>query len=256
MNKPTTRRGLLRDDQRSVSEVLGYIIIFGLIITAVGFVTLLGMPALEGVLEVEQASNAERAFDVAGENMAAIYERSAPSRATEIDLGTSEIYYGDPIVMNVTIDGESNVTEIRPVKLHVSDRTTLVYEGGAAFREEGEGGVMLREPPLLLSSDRVHVPVVKTTAPAVEAASGTTILLRGESADRAVLASEANAPGPVNITIESPRYELWERYFTDKSAIDEGDCTVDHDEESVECQINNPETAVVTLQEIEVSLIL
>ena len=254
MNKPTTRRGRLRDDQRSVSEVLGYIIIFGLVITAVGFVTLLGMPALEGVQDAEQASNAERAFDVASENMAAIYERDAPSRATEIDLGGSEIYYGDPIVMNVTIDGESNVTEIRPIELRVGDRATLVYEGGAVFRQEGEGGVMLREPPLLLSSDRVHVPVIKTTAPAVEAAGGTTILLRGKSTDRAVLASETEDVDEVTITIESPRYEQWYWYLDDKSAVDCDD--PDHDDEQVECSIDDPDTAVVTLQEIEVSLIL
>jgi len=242
-------------DDRSVSEVLGYIIIFGLVITSVGIVLVSGTGSLEDVRDFEQASNAERAFDVVGDNMAAIYERNAPSRSTEIDLGDSEIYYGDPITINVTVNGEEFVRDIRPVVLRVGDGTSLVYEGGAMFREERDDGVVLRGAPFLFTEDRVHAPIIQTTAPAVESAGSTTILLRGKSTDRSVLHSETTFSETVNVTVESPRYELWAEYFIDETGFEEGDCEVRDDEESVECTID-PDLVYVTQQRIEVSLIL
>lgn len=246
----------LRSDDRGASEILGYVIIFALIISVIGFVTAVGMPALTNVQDSEQASNAERAFDVVGDNLAAVYERDAPSRSTEIDLGDSTIYYAEPVTINVTVDGTSNETQLRPIVLRVSDETSLIYEGGAVFREDGDNGFVLRDPPMLLSSDRIHVPVVKTTAPAVESAGGTTILLRGESTQRSIQRSERSGASQANISIESPRYELWKRYFVEETGITESDCTVDAGAETVECQVSNPDTVYVTLQEIEVSLIL
>jgi hypothetical protein len=241
---------------RGASEVLGYVIIFALIISVIGFVTTLGMPALTNVQDAEQASNAERAFDVVGDNFAAVYERDAPSRSTEIDLGDSTIYYAEPVTINVTVDGTSNETELRPIVLRVSDETSLIYEGGAVFRKDGDNGLVLRNPPMLLSSDRVHVPVIKTTAPAVESAGGTTILLRGESSERSIQRAERSGASQMNISIESPRYELWKQYFVEETGIEESDCTVDASAETVDCQVNSPDTVYVTLQEIEVSVIL
>lgn len=240
---------------RGVSEVLGYVIIFALVIAVIGFVTALGMPALLDVQDSEQASSAERAFDVVGENMAAVYERGAPSRATEIDLTATELFYGTPVTMNVTVNGNSTVTDIRPVILRVDDDTRLIYEGGAVFRDEGDGGLVLREPPMLIDDTRLHLPVIRTTAPAIESAGGTTVLLRGESAGESVLHSATGGSNSVTIAVESPRYDLWERYFVEQAGIDPSNCTVDASAESVECQ-TSAETVYVTLQEIEVEILV
>lgn len=243
--------GELAGDDRSVSEVVGYVIIFALVISVIGFITALGMPTLEGVQENEQAANAERAFDVVADNMGAVYERNAPSRATEIDLGDSEIYYGDNVTMTVEAGFEEYEREFRPVILRVNDDTSLVYEGGAVFREERNGGFVLRDSPFLLSEDRVHVPIVKTTAPAIESAGGTTILLRGKSANRSEIYSGS---GDVTIEIESPRYEIWEQHFEEHPGVE--DPVVDEAEQSVEASIDGVDTVLVTEQRIEVSLIL
>lgn len=251
--EPTTTE---QTPDRAVTEVLGYALIFGLVITTVGFVTVLGLPELEDIQRTEQAANAERAFNVVGDNMAAVYERGVPSRSTEIDLGGSTMYYGENVSMGVEIDGtEVANRSFRPVILRVNDRTQLIFEGGALFRSQTDGGVILEQPPLLLKDDRVHVPIVQTTAPAIESAGGTTVLLRGESQARSVEASRRSGPSDVTITItNSPRYELWQRYFEETSAVDS--CTVDSAAQSVECDINGVDTVYVTRQQISVSLIL
>lgn len=240
---------------RGVTEILGYVIIFALVIAAVGFVSFIGLPQLEQIQATEQAANAERAFDVVGDNMAAVYERNVPSRATEIDLGGSQLYYGANISMTVTVDGTEVASEqFRPVVLDANDDTTLVFEGGAIFRDQGDGGVVLRELPLVLQPTRVHIPIVQTTTPDLESAGGTTILLRGESVDRSVATANRAGANQVNITIaNTPRYELWERHLEAKSGV--SGCSVDSDDQSVECEINNVDSVYVTVQQIDLSLI-
>lgn len=250
------RRQQLTADDRSVSEVLGYVIIFGLVITSIGFVVAGGIPALEDVRETERAANAQRAFDVVADNMAAIYERNNPSRATEIDLGDSEIYYASNVTIAVTVDDGTPVTheyEFKPVKLDVNDDTSLVYAAGAVFRNQTDGGLMLREPPFLFTETRVHTPIIQTTAPELASASGTTILLRGKSAKRQVLTADTSGSyDTVTIEITSPRYELWHDYFEEISVLS---CTVDDATTSVSCDLDDPEITYVTRQQIVLSII-
>lgn len=247
-------------DERSLSEVLGYVIVFGIILTSVTLLVVGGMSSLEDSRESEQIENAERAFDVVADNMAQIYERNAPSRSTEIDLGTAEIFYADNVSMTVTVnDGQEiheHSYELRPIEMRVTSEESLVYEAGAVFRDRDNGAAMVDDPPFTIGSDRVHVPIVRTVAPGVESAGGTTILLRGKSTDRAVL--EANEHNSYeNVTIEitgTTRYEAWESYFEDQNAIES--CTTDGTRMTVSCSTDDIGTVYVTLQEIELSLIL
>jgi hypothetical protein len=241
------------DDERAVSDILGYVIIFSIVITSV-FVVASGFGVLDDVRDAERVKNAERAFDVMAENMAAIYERDAPSRSTEIDLGDSEIFYGSNVSITISGDGtEFAAYQIRPVEMRVTSDQSLVYEGGAVFRQQRDSAFMTREPPFFISERRVHVPVVQTTAPALESAGSTTVLVRGESTRRAVLESDTeDSYDRVTIEISSPRFEAWEEYLEEEPATT---CTTPATE-TVSCTVDDPEVVYVTHQQIELSLIL
>lgn len=245
-------------DERSVSEVVGYVLVFGLVITSIGLITFGGVDALEDTRKSERAANAERAFDVVAENMASIYDRNSPSRATEIDLSGAELYYDDPITVNVTVDGTHYVRDdIRPIVLRISNDRRLVYEAGAMFRDQREGGFTLRRAPFILKENRVHTPIIRTTAENVEAASGTTVLLRGQSTNRSVIHAPQTGDDSVHINITSPRYDLWETQLEGFPAIEEGDCETDADGEWVECEVGVTDpTVYVTGQEIDLSIVL
>jgi hypothetical protein len=244
-------------DDRGASDVLGYIVVFALIITAIGFIVVSGVQSLENVRDAEQASNAERAFDVVADNMAAIYERNSPSRATEIDLAESELFYGNNVSIEVTVDDGTPTTfefELKPVELRITNDTSLVYEGGAVFREEGDGGIVLREPPLLFTESRVHTPIVQTFTSNFRSAGRTTVLLRGQSTNRSVLVSDLDdSYDEVTIEVTSPRYELWNRYFEEQSSLS---CDVSDSKNTVECTHSDPDIVYVNLQQIELSIIL
>jgi len=241
-------------EQRAVSEVLSYVLVFGLVLTSVTIVSFVGLPILEDSRDSERAVNAERAFDVVADNMAAIYEKNSPSRATEIDLDDSELFYADTVQFRVTVDDGSVPRtyeyNARPVGLRVSERTTLIYEGGAVFREQDNGGLMIRDPPFLLGEQRVHLPIVQTVSDGSEASGGTTVLLRGTSTNREVLADTRRSYEEITIEITSPRYRLWEEYFVEKRGLD---CTTEG--QTVSCTIENPETVFVTHQQIDLSIV-
>ena len=246
-------------DGRALSDVLGYVLVFSLVVTAVLLVTAGGLSAVEDARDTEQAQNAERAFDVVADNFAAIYERNVPSRSTEIDLGESEIFYDSNSSITVRGDNQELVSrELRPVEMSVVDDRSIAYEAGAVFRHTDDGVAMVRQPPFLLTEERVHLPVIQTVAPAVESAGSTTVLLRGVSVSRSVeTAGNETDLGFDDLTIEvsSSRFRAWERYLSGEQGMD---CTVDTDLSTVTCthSLGSDYSMYVTLQRIEMSLIL
>jgi len=248
----------LRADGRGLSDVLGYVLVFSLVVTSVLLVTVGGLSAVENARDAERAQNAERAFDVVANNFAAVYERDAPSRSTELDLADSEIFYNSNSSITVRGGGQELISRnVRPVEMNVVGGRSVVYEGGAVFRENRDEISMVRPPPFLLTGGQVHLPVIQTTAPTIESAGSTTVLLRGVSTNRSVLTAGDESSlgfGQVTVEISSPRFEAWERYFTGEGL----DCTTFPATETVSCALDLDSTfsMYVTLQQIEMSLIL
>ena len=253
------KTGYLARDDRSMSEVMSYALVFGLVVTTIGIVLVSGFGSLEEVRDSERVSNAERAYDVLADNFASIYERNSPSRSTEVDLGESEIVFGTNSSMTVEVhdgaDFERYQYNMRPIVFQVTDDASLVYEGGAVFRDERDGGIVRRGPPFLLTSERVHVPFVQTTSEGVRSVGGTTVLVRGESANRTVLVQDMDGNyDEVRVYVTSPRYELWERYFEEETALT--GCTTNDAAQRVECSLSDPETVYLTRQQIDISVVL
>jgi hypothetical protein len=240
----------LRDD-RAISEVLGYVVVFSIVVSAVLLVTG-GFGVIENVRDTERERNAGRAFDVAAENMAALYERNAPSRTTEIDLGTAEIFYARNTSITVSGDGSELASyDVRPVEMRVTDDTSYVYAAGAVFRDGAGGDLITRDPPLLLSKERVHLPIVQTTAPAVRSIGSGTVLLRGEQVRQQVLVADESYT-QLTVEIASPRFQVWSAYLSDTPGVS---CTTDAAIETVSCTVDNPESVYVTHHQISLSLI-
>lgn len=206
---------------RAASEVLSFALVFGLVVGSVAIVSVSGMSSLESARDAEQMNNAERAFDVLGDNMADIYERGVPSRATEVSLGESQLYTGENVTFNVTAidyDGDvDNVTserDIRPIVYDGNQDGQIVYEAGAVFRVEREGGLVIQDPPFVIQSDRVMIPVVATQSRTVESTGGSTVLLRANKRATDVGASDSRSDyDTVYVNVSSPRNDLWKEHI-------------------------------------------
>jgi hypothetical protein len=207
---------------RAVSEVVSYVLVFGLIVSAVGIISVSGLSTLQDVRDEEQIANAERAFDILSDNIEDIHRRGAPSRATEISLGEAELSTGSNVTMTVYVDdGDGNGLEqeaerrIRPVVYNGGEQREIAYEAGAVFRTNRDGGVIVEEPPLLIDEQRVHLPIIGLNRPQAQSLGGSTVLLRAQRQSRTVAYEDTgDNVQEIRIEIEDSNYEeLWTEYL-------------------------------------------
>ncbi|MFB6300272.1 MAG: hypothetical protein ABEH65_08440 [Halobacteriales archaeon] len=228
---------------RGVSETLGFVFIFALIISSVGIVYTVGISGLEDVRSAERVTNAERAFDVLGHNFEDMVYRGAPGRATEIKLADAQLYMDDSIVVNVSghVEGDPNTnfstieTKIEPIIYRAGD-SKIVYTNGAIIRQDGDASVMTREPDLLIESNRSTLPIVQTRADESENIGGSTVVLvRADKSGEELAFTNQSETWDVWFNVTTPRTDAWERHLDAKPGTD---CTVNDETVSCEYTVN------------------
>ena len=245
-------------DDRAVSEVLGFVLIFALITSAVALTYVVGFEGLSATRDYERVNNAERAFEVLADNVDDIGRDRAPSRATEIKLYEAGLRIGDPVVVNVTGarvgDPAVNFSaeyEINPVVYDADTGTTLVYSGGAVIRSEGGSSVMVRRPHAIVEDDRVVFPLIQTRSAGGSVSGSSTALIRTSHSgtEMAVGANEGTYDLSINVTTE--RTTVWRRYFESQGAT----CSVDTSTTpgTVRCEIDGTGAVYVTAVRIDVA---
>lgn len=175
----TPPRPALRSDTRAVSETLGYILVFSVIVMTISMATVFGIGGLEDRQATEQVTNVERAFDVLADNFADISRHEDPSRATEVRLAGGTIRIGDPVDISVGqwnstnetfVDGDKRSVTVQPLEFE-SDGGEVIYESGVVFRADRFGSVARSPLPFVVGNDTAVVPVVATSG----SSSGTAV---------------------------------------------------------------------------------
>jgi hypothetical protein len=215
---------------RGVSETLGFVFVFALVVSSTGLVYTLGTENLRDVRDGERLNNAERAFDVMAENVNDLQRRSAGSRSTEVKLSEAQVSHGDPVTINVSgtvTGGTDNFTFERDVYPIVyrgvpTDETKLVYLNGAVIRDQRDSAVMVREPDYRLTSEALVMPLI-VTRPLNDpdtVGGSTTVLVRGTTdfGKRSVVAETRQYDVTINVT--TPRAGAWRGYFESEPNVD------------------------------------
>lgn len=212
--------------ERGVSDVIGFVLVFALIVSTVALVYTIGFSGLENARNDERISNAERVFDILADNVADLHERSAPSRATEIKLADATLGYGGETsltveVTNVGSPAPTYGTNLDPIVYEPADSSArLVYENGAVFREgQGSGGLVRRQPPSVFRSDAgtktAMVTFVQTrqTGEATGVGGSSTVRIRTEKAGTDVLGAYSD-PTDANSDPDGDGQDEYEVAFT------------------------------------------
>lgn len=210
---------------RGVSEVLSFVLVFTLIITSITLVSVGGLESLQDARDAEQLNSAERAFDILSDNIEDMYRRGAPSRATEISLGEAQLRTGDNVTMTVEIregGAYSRVGqwEIRPLVFESNEERKIVYEAGAVYRTNRDGGLRIREPPLVVTDTHALVTVVGVNRPETQSLGGSTVLVRANYRDTGVAYNDTDGNAQaVRVNVTGPRSALWERYLEEEKGF-------------------------------------
>ncbi|EMA64221.1 hypothetical protein C470_01428 [Halorubrum distributum JCM 13561] len=200
---------------RGVSETVGFVLVFALIATTIAVTFTVGLGGLEDAQLAERDNNVERAFDVLHDNLNDLSRDGVPSRATELRLGGGELAFNDESEFRLNGTGfESQVIEGGSLTYRGAGDTRIVYENGAVFRMDGDNGVMIREPDLLVG-DTVVYSLYGLGGPAESVSGERTVLVVGERTEREVAADDRTAAENVTLDINSTQAVVWERYYRD-----------------------------------------
>ncbi|ELZ36158.1 hypothetical protein C471_15152 [Halorubrum saccharovorum DSM 1137] len=208
----------LADDERGVSNVVGYVLVFSLVTVTIGTVFAVGITGLEDRQEAARVANVERAFDVFDDNLRDVQRYGDPSRSTEIRLsgGTLSVAETTGVELRNASDGVVRGFEFRALTYANGD-TTIAYEGGAWFRSDGGSAVMRSEPRFVAADGRTTLPIVRLypLGPETVDRDGTVqVAVSRTSKPNLVQVATAGADdGPFDLRIESPYAEAWSRYF-------------------------------------------
>lgn len=231
-------------DDRAVSEVVGFVLVFSLVTMTIAVVFTAGFGGLQDAQRTEQVNNVERAFDVLDTNVEEVGRQGAPSRATEMRLSGGQLGFGEPTTITVDVnDGtEATVVETRPL-VYVNGDTEIAYELGAIVRTDDGGSVMLTPPGHVLNDDRSAIPLLVTTKPSDQTSiSGhRTVLVRGSHQHTDLLVPSTT--DAVTVTVESSRADVWERYF-ERAAEQQTGGSVSRTGDTIEYTITGGEKSV------------
>jgi len=218
----------MRDDNDTgaISEVIGFVVVVSVVFIAIGLVFTSVIPILDDVEQAEQTKNTERVFSVLQENVEEITKNEVPSRGTEIRLGNGRLTaMRDTSIINVTIQSTAAPSDIeRSIGTrHLTYETeagVLSYENGAVFRRDKQGNsAMLEKPDWRVKEDGpVILPMVSLGGNTDTVSGGVaTVLTTGSTRVAGFGLDTANATEAekVELKIESPNAEAWERYAED-----------------------------------------
>ena len=207
-----TDGGFLSAD-RGVSETVGFVLVFALITSAIAVTFTVGLGGLEDAQLAERDNNVERAFDVLHDNFNDLSRDGVPSRATELRLGGGELVYDGDSEFRFGGPGISEgFSQGGSLTYYGAGGTRIVYENGAVFRMNGDNGVMIKEPDLLVG-DTIVYSLYGLQGPAEPVSGDRTVLVVGERTDRDVPVDNRTAGANVTLTVNSTQASVWQRYY-------------------------------------------
>ncbi|MDD1653684.1 MAG: hypothetical protein LUQ64_03975 [Methanomicrobiales archaeon] len=145
----------MREHEGGVSEAIGYIIIFGLVMTGIGLITLYGYPVLMQQETSANIKNMEQTMIVLQNDIKSLTYKLVPYKETTLRVSGGSLTLVNRTSMDQTFtisyNGGSVVTGFLPGELRfrsAKDDTVITLENGAVIeRQVGQtGSFMLAEP--------------------------------------------------------------------------------------------------------------
>lgn len=228
-----------RGADRGQSELIGIVLLFGLVVITATSVFVIGGIAINDVsqeVDLERALTEMRQADsrmsrvAFGQQGGQVVVFGESDSAAEVKRGSSLT-----VTMNGNASCRADITMGSIVK-HVEDGGTVAYEGGGVWRETDGGGVTMVSPPdLQYRNGSVTFPMV-SLANASTGQVNSLEVRENETASRERnreirdALSACYPPKNMTITIQSDYYKGWGSYMESRIA---SNITYDHDDRTV-----------------------
>ncbi|MFC6724909.1 hypothetical protein ACFQE1_11110 [Halobium palmae] len=219
---------MIRRDDRGVSDLVGFVLIFSVIIGSAAVIFTVGLGTLDDYKAGVQTQNAEGTMRSVDDALVAIESGRSPHRTVQMRLhdGRLRLSNESDTAINVTVstpDGTSTTGFSPGTLAYRLDGSTVAYQGGAVFRADGESAVAVDGPGFRCDEGSVAiVSVVSLRASGSTQRSGSVTTVEFER-DRTTLhvptggspVVDAGEEATVEVTVRSDYDAAWERPMTE-----------------------------------------
>lgn len=154
-------------ESRGISEVISYILLFGMIMIVVTTATTLGFTQISTQQHNEQVSSVENGFELLDSDIESMQRHGDPKEQTPLNIQTGSIGYASTQT-TITIgernaDGftDANTSLSTTPIIYRSEDREVVYEAGLVFSNDLEGNTLSRRSTnAVVGEDRATLPVV------------------------------------------------------------------------------------------------
>lgn len=227
----------------AVSEVVGYLFIFGIVMATISIIYVNAFPALQKSQDQNYLANVDQSFRVLSFNINRILTGGAPAQSMELKLKGSTVGILQKSTLNVSwmnrTSGGNETTgaeTLATVEHRFLDRK-IAYEGGGVWSRSAEGGVALLEPPPFVLGNTTVIPYA-TLSSGNTSRSGDGLVHMELKVECRVLGQCAPSvlgylnASRVTLNITSEYCPGWKSYFErtwgfQSSHFDDGSCTGD-----------------------------
>jgi hypothetical protein len=133
-----------RTRNRAVSDVVGFVLIFSIIITGVGLVSVTGFDALSEFTNDQQVENSERGMESASATLDKLHRNGDTYRQFDLSLGGGTLWLNETEISlssssGIDLSGVSTTIQTNALEHRFdlsSGEASIVYEAGGLFRTQ------------------------------------------------------------------------------------------------------------------------
>ena len=241
--------------QDAVSEVVGYMLLLGIIVTSVGLVSVLAIPIIEDAKEDAYLKNMEQGFTVLDSKVSLVALGKSPTQLVQMysKKGDITVYDQNSSHMTVSFTNKTGTSfelyndSIGTIQYQLGENK-IAFEGGGVFRKyPGEGDpVTITPPEFHYNGETLTLPIIKVEGNQSTGGSGVlniylvsnntpNILFPDFVDDDSEFKNPLAVGQQINVVIKSDYYMAWANYIEQRT---EATVTTDDAAKEVRVMLN------------------
>lgn len=223
---------------KAVSEVVGYVLVFGIVVLAIGLIYLAGLPALQSSKDTTQFKSVEQGFLILHTDLLKVALDQSPVRTTKLGTAEGGSLISDPNACNLSIEivesGNSVNHTIEMGSIEFSSRLgSISCENGAVITKYPSGSIMVSKPRMFNSTDRGDIDImfslIKINDSFSSAGGGIAqVTISNPRFNESVFNTpEVYRNGELRIMVNSTYADAWARFLNDEFSATFSSSTAD-----------------------------
>lgn len=198
----------------AVSETVGFILMFSIVILSMSFIYTMGYPVLQDNIDYSVFENAEQSFIVLQSHMKRVAFDQAPAKIMKIKLHSATLSISNSSSIVIIYDNNSFFYNTGNIEFSMGDKI-LAYENGGLWKKNSPSGIlMVSQPPIYTGRvnniNTTTIGLVRINGYHSTAGSGIASINMKHNSSELI---KTDAPVDVTVHISSIYASQWAKYL-------------------------------------------